>query len=449
MSVVSNEVTRHDSQLALCNARYDALVLDARTRQSLVTVRSLGSRGFRVAALETFDAVPIPAFSSRWCQHEDVCPALEGTKDYLTHLEQALDSTGARVLITSSDGTIALIRQHREQLEQRVRVALAKEPALGIAINKEQTLEVARQLGLGVPHSITVREVSEVEVALREIGLPAVVKPVELWISGGQQGSRVVSQLVTTPDEARRAVEELTRFRGAILFQQFLPGRRESLSLFYANGQIYARFAQWAKRTDPPLGGTDVLRQSIAIPADIGEQAERLVREIELEGYCIIEFRRDSAGKPYLMEINPRLSAGVELAVRAGIDFPYLLYQWANGDRINAVKSYRVGGWMRYMWGDIAGTAASIRQRGRPGVTPPARAIRDFCTSFFVPMRYDYLDWRDPLPAWKSIVGQARAAPKSVRRAFSRRKTPDVQQYVTDEVEQHVRQAMEEEITHV
>src|SRR5207249_5900847 len=121
----------------------------------------------------------------------------------------------------------------------------------------------------------------------------------------------------------------------------------ESLSFLYAQGQVYARFAQWVKRTDPPLGGVIVVRQSIAVPADTGEQGERLVRAIELEGYSEVEFRRDNAGKPYLMEINPRLSASVELAVRAGVDFPYLLYQWAKGDRIERVEGYRSGAWMR------------------------------------------------------------------------------------------------------
>jgi hypothetical protein len=49
------------------------------------------------------------------------------------------------------------------------------------------------------------------------------------------------------------------------------------------------------------------------------------------------------------MEINPRLSASVEVAVRAGVDFPYLLYQWANGDPIDHVEYYRVGRWMCYL----------------------------------------------------------------------------------------------------
>src|SRR6266704_1196671 len=374
---------------------YDALVLDARLRQSLMTVRSLGSRGLRVAALETFASAP--AFSSRWCQQAFVCPADIGTKEYLTYLEQLLDRTGARVLITSSDATIALIRRHREHLEQRVRIALAREPVLGIAISKEHTLEIAEHLGIGVPRGVKVKTVGEVEAALYEIGLPAVVKPVQSWDE--QHHTSMKSELVITPDEARRAVEKLTRFGGATLFQQFLSGERESVGLLYANGQVYARFAQWTRRSTPPLGGTSVVHQSIAVPADIGPQAERLVCEIGLEGYCQLEFRRDDAGNPCLMEINPRLNITIENAVHAGVDFPYLLYQWASGERIDKVKSYRTGGWMRDLNGDMMTTIQALQQRGRPGVTPPAKAILDFCASFFMPMRYVYVDWKDPLPA--------------------------------------------------
>ena len=186
------------------------------------------------------------------------------------------------------------------------------------------------------------------------------------------------------------------------------------MSLLYANGEVHARFAQWAKRTSPPLGGESVLRQSIAVPDDIGRQAERLVREIGLEGYSEVEFRRDGAGVPYLMEINPRLSASVEVALRSGVDFPYLLYQWASGQPIDKVETYRVGVWMRYLRGDFMTTIAALQQRGRPGVTPPVAAVLGFGMSFFRPMAYDYLDWEDPRPAFKAAADFTRYAARAV-----------------------------------
>ena len=324
---------------------------------------------------------------------------------YLAYLEEAIQRSGARVLVPLADGTIAWLRRHRARFEQRVHIALAKEPALAIAVDKRRTLAVARRLGIRVPRSLVVSAVGEVPLALREIGLPAVVKPSESWLWDGQRGARVVSQVVTTPEEAQRAVVRIARFGGVTLFQELLSGRREAVSLVYAHGRTYARFAQWAKRTEPQLGGESVLRQSIAVPPDTGEQAERLVRELDLEGYSEVEFRRDGAGAPYLMEINPRLSASVEMAVRSGVDFPYLLYQWATGGPIEEVGGYRVGGWMRHLKGDIMTTLTAIRQRGRPEVAPPIRALLDFVLSFFRPMAYDYADCGDPLPAVKAIAG--------------------------------------------
>jgi predicted ATP-grasp superfamily ATP-dependent carboligase len=320
------------------------------------------------------------------------------------YLQQVLTATGAKVLIPSSDGTIALIRRHRQELEQLTQIALAKEPALSIATNKEQTLAIAKKLGLLIPRGVQVASSGEVGAAVREVGLPAVVKPVESWTGNEQKGARFIPLLVTTPQEAQHAVETMVRFGGTVLFQQFLDGRREAISFLYARGHMYARFAQWAKRTYPPLGGTSVLRQSISIPPDIGDQAERLVREIDLEGYSEVEFRRDSLGNAYLMEINPRLSASVEIAVRCGVDFPSLLYQWACGDRIDEVKEYRVGKWMRYLLGDFTATIASLQQRNRPGIASPTKVLFDFGATFFVPMWYDSLDWRDLGPVWTATL---------------------------------------------
>ena len=388
---------------------FDALVLNAPLRQSLVTVRSLGRRGLQVAAAGTHPNTP--ALSSRWCKQGFVFPDEEAMgASYLAILEDWLERIGARVLIASNDATIALLRMHRAQLERRVRLALADEQPLAIAINKERTLAVAKHLGLNVPRGVVVRGVGDVPVALKEIQLPAVIKPCESWLWNGREGARLSAQLVVTPAEAYHVVEAVTRFGEAALFQELLTGRREAVSFLYADGQMHARFAQLALRTNPPLGGQSVLRQSIAIPPDIGGPAESLVREISLEGYSEVEYRRDDAGVPYLMEINPRLSASVEVAVRAGVDFPTLLYQWASGGPIEKVDGYRTGGWMRHLSGDIWRLIPALRERGRPGGTPPVQTLLDFGLSFLKPMGYDYVDWTDPLPAVRATTGFTRDA---------------------------------------
>jgi predicted ATP-grasp superfamily ATP-dependent carboligase len=281
---------------------------------------------------------------------------------------------------------------------------------LGIAVSKQRTLDIASQLGIPVPRAVTIRSEADVVAGLKEVGLPAVVKPSESWAWHGANGEWVGPRLVTTIDEARRAAADVTGHGGTALFQQFLTGRREAVSFLFANGVFHARFAQWAPRTRPPLGGESIIRQSIAIPDDIGRHAERLVRAIDLEGYSEVEFRRCGKGVPYLMEINPRLSASVELAVRAGVDFPALLYQWASGGRIPTISHYRVGGWMRHLGGDIETTIETLSERGRPGVASPMQAMLDFGRSFLQPMSYDYADRADLGPAIRASANFTRYA---------------------------------------
>lgn len=404
---------------------YNALILDASLRQSLMTVRSLGRHGKCVAALEVSSvqkrSTHVPTFSSRWCQKASFVPPYEReVGPFLNDLKQIIDETQARILICSADGTIDVLRKHRAEIEQHgARLALAKDEALDIAIKKERTLAVAEELGLNIPREILLTEESDVSTALHEIGLPAVVKPTESWLWGQQQGVRLNCKLVTTPEEARLAVMQLTQFGGSVLFQQFIPGRQESVSMLYARGEMYARFAQWTRRAHPPLGGVSTYRQSIAPPEDTTTQAERLVRAIDLEGYSQVQFRRDDLDKPYLMEINPRLTSGIELAVRAGIDFPYLVYQWASEEPIDRVEGYRTGLRMRYLEGDFLTTLQTFAEHGRPGVTSSTRALAEFVAAFFVPAGYDYFDWHDPRPALTAVRETLDHVRYRLKRTFS------------------------------
>lgn len=389
-------------------AIYDALMLDARQRQSLGAVRALGRRGLRVAATDT--VATAPAFSSRWCAARFVAPHQGDDPDadpdaYVAFVETLLATHRVGVVIPAADGSIEALRRARERLRPRVGLALANEAALELAVNKEKTLAVARELGLHVPRSVILHGVDELPAALDEVGLPAVVKPMQSWAESAHGNQRVVSELVVSRGEAMAAVERLTHLGATVSFQQLLLGRRESVSFMYAHDTIYARFATWVRRTEPPLGGTSVLWQLIEPPDDTGAQAERLIRAIGLDGFCKVEFRRGADGHPYLMEINPRLTADVNLAVSAGVDVPYMLYQWASGDNIDPMKQYRPGVWMRYLGGDIRATFDLVTKPNRPGQPRPARAVADFCVSCLKPMRYDYLDRRDPAPVIKAAQG--------------------------------------------
>jgi predicted ATP-grasp superfamily ATP-dependent carboligase len=388
-----------------------AFILDTQWKQGLVAVRSLGRAGIRVGAVDTTDDTA--AFHSRWCSLAAVIPDFYGDSD--AHVDVLIDLLRrhpSAVVIPTADGSIEALRRRRSDVEKYVRLAMASEDALEAAINKEQTLRIAADLGIAIPRGAPIHEMVDVSAALNEVGYPAVIKPIQSWVEHDGVGARLICEAVLNEAEAKRKVEDILAAGGSAVAQQWLPGARESINLMYADGVFWGRFAQVAHRMLPPLGGSSVLRESIPLPVDATDDAERLIRAINLEGYSEIEFRRDAAGRPVLMEINPRLSGSLEIAVRAGVDFPLLLYQWASGESLSRMDTYRIGLRVRWLGGDIRYLKETFASQGRPDVVPVARALGSFAVDFLRPTAYDYLDMHDMRPAaqatWNSLLRPVR-----------------------------------------
>jgi predicted ATP-grasp superfamily ATP-dependent carboligase len=378
--------------------RLDALALDGDLRQTLVTARSLGRAGLDVGVVEVHPHAPV--FRSRWCSVGAVVSDRASAPDaFVDDVIGLARRYSARVIITSHDGSIEALRARREEVEREARLALAPESSLGLATDKNRTLAIATKLGIGVPRSVEIRDTAAVEAAAGETGLPAVVKPAASWVWSELGGSRLVCSAVTSLREAQEAVARIVEAGGAALLQEWLPGRREAMSLLRADGRIRARFAHLTHRMTPPLGGVSILRESIEVPPDIGEAAELLVDAMDLDGYSEIEFRRDASGRPFLMEVNPRLSAAVEVAVRAGVDFPRLLYAWAAGEHVPTSDRYRVGCRVRWLGGDLQWLRETLRTQGRPDVASRSRAVAALVRDSLRPTSYDYVDARDLRPA--------------------------------------------------
>ena len=407
-------------------APFDALVLDGLARQALVTTRTLGRRGLRVATAECSDLCDsrfgVPTFASRWSVQTNRLPSYHD--DPTAYAQAVIDLASAhptRVVIPSMDGSVAALRSWRSCFEKHdVALALASEAALDAANDKKQTLAAAAELGIPCPRTIAIECAGDTAAALAEVGYPAVIKPTQSWVSNAECATRVVSKVVLDESEAVRYVEQLIALGGSPVIQQMANGPREAVSVFYAKGKVWATFAQVAYRTTPVLGGVSVVREGIPMPADLEWAALALVRNLELEGCCEVEFRRDAAGCPLLMEINARLSGSIEVATRSGVPFPALIWQWAAGEPITAVPGYQSGIKMRYLKGDMKWLWENIESRGRhPDGVSPQTAIATFARDFLHRQSYDYMDRHDLGPAVAALAGNVNLARRKLSRTHT------------------------------
>jgi hypothetical protein len=233
----------------------------------------------------------------------------------------------------------------------------------------------------------------------------------------------LISQCVVNEAEAVQAVERLCGSGMTALIQEWAGGPREAVGVFRAGGKVLAEFAHLTLRTTPMLGGFCVVRESIPVPPELGQAARALVDAIDLDGYSHVEFRRDTRGRALLMEINPRLSASIELAVRSGVNFPLMLWRWASGGRVEVQKGYKAGVRMRWLAGDVRWLMEAVGAPRRPDSVPALRAVAMFGRDFARRSVYDYLDYGDLGPSiaelGHSVLGVGRILTKRASRASS------------------------------
>jgi len=388
-------------------AHYDVLILDAGSRQSLVAARSLGRAGLRVALGECFAEcdpdLPVLGFRSRYCAKSVVLPNYAtDSAAFAAGVIEFVREHPTRVVIPGSDGAIAALMPVRDQLGVLgCTLALAADAELKIANDKDLTLEIARELGIDYPKSRMIDNVDQIPELLAGFDFPIVLKPTTSWAPNSPV--RLQSVEVIDETEARTAID---RFLGAgvqVVAQQWVGGAREAYMMFVVDGEVRASVAQVAHRTTPALGGASVLRESMPIPPDVNASSIRLVKAIGLDGLCEVEYRRDLNNHPYLMEINARLAGTIENAVRAGADFPLLLWQWATGQPVDHIDSYRTGVKTRWLRGDMRWLRDNFRRVGRPDSMPSRRALWTFAVEFIKTPRLDTLDLGDLGPFFAEV----------------------------------------------
>ena len=404
MAGVAPDVLARDEPEAVGELEtYGILILDALGKQSLTSARSLGRAGVRVALGESVGQYrgrpQPPAWRSRYCARAVALPDYNTDPvGYIEAIIAFVSDHQVKVVLPTGDPSITLLAPHRERFaELHCTLVLASDAALGIANDKNRTLEVASKLGIAYPKSVQINEVEDLRTAEAEFGYPFVLKPTVSWT--GRAERRVYP--VEVVDEAD-AADRTARFLATgceVLAQQFACGRREGVTLFMANGEVLASCGAAALRTVPPLGGVSAMRVSIPMPDELLDASVRLVTSIGLDGPCEVEFRRDASGRPLLMEVNARLAGTLENATQSGVDFPLIIWQSATGQPVQPVKTYRTGVRTRWLGGELRWLAANILRPSALGRVPTTKALWQFTSEFARTRHYDYIDRRDIWPA--------------------------------------------------
>jgi hypothetical protein len=106
------------------------------------------------------------------------------------------------------------------------------------------------------------------------------------------------------------------------------------------------------------------------------------------------------------MEVNARFWGSLQLAIDAGVDFPWLLYQLAEGQTLDPMSHYTVGVRSRWLLGDCLALGMLLSNKNRaPHVTyaEKGRTLVQFMRFFERNTRYDINRWNDILPSFREV----------------------------------------------
>jgi predicted ATP-grasp superfamily ATP-dependent carboligase len=322
------------------------VVTDGLWRKSLSAIRSLGKAGFHVGVMG--DSLFTTGFWSRYTRRRIRAPLAahdpEGFgRALLRTLEKLAHEAGRPVLVPMEDASLMWVSRHREQVAEFADLLIAPADSLAIAQDKAATVRAAREIGLPCPQTWEPAGADELCTRVAQLEPGAfVVKP-----RSGSGSAGVVYGEQRTAEVWRREWER----QGPLLIQERIPaaGPGQGVGLLMdRTGRCVAAFAHERLREYPNSGGPSTDRRSIHAPQLI-DWSIALLQRLSWRGIAMTEWKVDVRdGTPKLMEINPRFWGSLELAVRAGVDFPVLYARAARGEAVSAPADYADG--VRCRW---------------------------------------------------------------------------------------------------
>ena len=320
---------RHGDSARFFQKQAIAIVLGGHA-QGLGIVRSLGRMGVGVVLVD--ETAACIGRHSKYCRRFFRVPEMKqerGLLDFLTELAKREPFNGA-VIFPTHDATVEILSKNRERLGADFRITVPDWSATEYAHNKILTHRLAEKTGVPVARTLFPRNVAEVRRIGARIEYPVIVKPAVMHTFYSRFKTKVFKahsprELAMLYEKACEAIDP-----AEVMIQEIIPGSARDLfscGCFFNAGILQAScIGQRCRQIPMDFGKATTFVKSVEIPL-LRSYSERLLSVMNYYGMAEVEFMRDPRdGSFKLLEINPRSWKWHTLAIRAGLDLPYLVF---------------------------------------------------------------------------------------------------------------------------
>jgi predicted ATP-grasp superfamily ATP-dependent carboligase len=215
-----------------------------------------------------------------------------------------------------------------------------------------------------VPPARVVMSLSTGEAISEVEGLapPMIVKPVRrepAWdtVSPGK------ALLVENSQDLRSALAAVGATHSSVIVQQLVPGPEARIESYHVYidpaGEIAAEFTGRKLRTYPnSLGHSTALVTTSA--TDVARLGRSITQKLGLRGVAKLDFKRDPAGRLWLLEVNPRFTLWHRVGAAAGVNIPAIVA----ADLLNLPRPKTAAARPGVRWCKVRDDLRAVRQEG-------------------------------------------------------------------------------------
>jgi predicted ATP-grasp superfamily ATP-dependent carboligase len=326
--------------------------------------------------------------------------------EFVARLCALIRENGYDTLIPADDFALAAVTEHYAELSNVIDIACPPPPIARTVLDKNSTLEIARQCGIRVPKTVSITNSREIFGLVGTIPFPWVLKPGEK-----QQHEELKTCTIATVEEIGRIFPPTGDFSPPMLLQEYCPGVGVGVELLMHQGECVAVFQHRRLKELPYTGGFAVTAVAERPDPNLVRSSRALLRAMHWEGVAMVEYKiNPENNEAALMEVNGRYWGTLSLAIAAGVDFP--LYQWKlmHGETPDIPTSYAVGRQWRWTAGYVARLHWLLVTARMPG--PERRALvqtlRDFPADFQSSIQDSIFESSDPAPAMVELLHDLR-----------------------------------------
>jgi D-aspartate ligase len=360
-------------------------------------------RGIGVMGIPTVAVWNAKQEVARVCRYAGVrveAPHPEDAEDdYIELLVGLSERTEGGLLVPTSDATLGVVARHKDLLERYYDVACVDWEIAQWFLDKARTYELARRLGIGIPRTIECDSAQEMEAATKELAYPCVLKPRHSHRYFERFGSKMA--MAQTHKELIKSWKEATELGLQVMVQEFIPGddtHGVNYNVYVCDGRPAVECTAQKLRLSPPQIGFPRVVVSAEIP-EVIEPGRRLLSAMSFHGFANVEFKKDARDGTYkLMEVNGRHNNSGLLSVRAGINFPWIMYQ-------HLVRREAPPSGLAQKNGIYWISLPSDPVRSVRALRKGQLRLRDYLRPYLQPHVFDLLDRRDLRPFLAKLAG--------------------------------------------